>query len=367
MPISEAAAAGPAPVFYRTSLPKPTGVYSVGYDSIVVVDRTRVDALHATPGQPRRLPVHLWYPAAATCAPKRRYVTDVRERTLLDATPEALGAGDFMRTNAVNGAPVAIGSFPLVLFSPGYGFSAEIYQVFAEQLASCGYIVAAVHSPGINGLVTSDGEPYETPSDIPGSGEESKQISIVLNDYVVGDLQAVLAQIKDGRALPSRQLAKAIDLTRIGAFGHSFGGSAAVRLAGKNPEVRAAVNMDGIIWGDDHLNGLTTNALFLVSGQPGGDSSMMDAWQNLKGRGYLAVQKETAHITFSDFYYLARATSGKAAEQATDVLGRNPAANLALTRQLLVTYFDVELKQKPASTLLRFFDANKARISFQRR
>ncbi len=44
-------------------------------------------------------------------------------------------------------------------------------------------------------------------------------------------------------------LAGSMDLARVGIFGHSFGGAAAVAAARENPEILAAVNMDGTMFG----------------------------------------------------------------------------------------------------------------------
>lgn len=356
-----AAAAAAAPRFYASALPRPTGPYVVGHDFAVVVDRTRTDVLNPLADQPRRIPVHFWYPAVATSAPSRRYVTDRREVEFLAEEPEAIGGGEFLRTNSYEGVTPAKGRFPVLILSPGFGNPAEAYQVFAEQLASSGYIVAAVHSAGVNGLVTLDGDLFDSAPDVP----EKLEDIVALNDYVVADLQSVLAQMKDGRALPTLKLHAALDLTRIGALGHSFGGSAAVRLAGRDATVRAAVNLDGTIWGEDHVAGLATNALFVRSGENSQDPSMAVAFANLKGRGVLAVQPETAHNTFGDSYFLYRVLLGKNADGLTELIGRNAAPNLLVTRQLLVTYFNVELKQQAPASLTRFLANNKARLTAQ--
>jgi dienelactone hydrolase len=348
------------PLFYNVRLPKPNGPYPLGHDFAVVVDRSRTDPLSPLVEQPRRIPVHFWYPAVATPAPSRCYATDRREAEVLES-PEQVGASEFLKTNADEGAPVAKGSFPVLLFSPGFGTPAEFYQVFSEQLASYGYIVAVAHSPGVNGLVTVDGEPFPS-LDLP---EEKLEEWVALNDLVVADLRSVLAQIKDGRALPTLKLKAALDLTRIGALGHSFGGSAAVRLAGLDSTVRAAVNLDGTIFGGDHLNGLATNALFLKSGGNTEDPSNDLAYAKLKGRGLLVVQGEAGHNTFSDGYFLQRVLLGRGADTLTELFGLNPAANLLVTRQLLVTYFDVELKQHPSAKLTRFLTVNKKRLTAQ--
>ena len=353
---------GQTPTLYPTSLPRPDGSFAVGHSSTVLVDRSRVDPLNpvdndpATPWgvQPRRIPVHFWYPADVGAAPRRDYVTDVREKELL----EALGLGDLsgvaplLRTNSVEGAPVAPGTFPLILFSPGFGFPVEFYQAYAEQLASRGFIFAAVHSPGINGPVTLDGLPYETPPDIPADLDEIAELNSVMTD----DLVAALALIRSGSGMPSRRLHEAINFSRIGSCGHSFGASAALRLAARTTGITAVALLDGTIWGEEHAAGIAVNALILRSAQSAEDPTMKLAYDRLQGRGVLCQQVEVGHGGLSDLYFFNRLFEGRAADAGDDEVGLRPAANIRLTRELLGVFFEVELKGRSASQLTLFLD-----------
>lgn len=347
--------------FTPVQLPKPTGKYAVGHTSTVMVDRARVDRLHPDVApwgsQPRRLPVHFWYPAAPGFAPTRAYVTDKREAEIMTSwqIDNAAGIAGFVKTNTSEEALLAKGTFPLILLSPGYGTGAELYQAYAEELASQGYIVAGVTSPGVSGEVTLDGETYPSPGDLP----EDYNAVVALNDTVVQDLQTALQQIKSGQGLPTLKLWKAIDLTKIGACGHSFGGSAALRLTVKSSEVKAAVNLDGTIFGTDYPGNSKAAALFVSTADHLSlDRSLSDAYQKLKGRAYYCVQKDARHNTFFDEYYLLRALYGTVADQSVEELGARPAANILLTRSLLVQFFNAELNGTPRKTLLEFLKNN---------
>jgi len=336
------------PSLYRVALPRPTGGYRVGYLESVVVDRTRIDSLNPRPDQPRRLPIGFWYPATPTSAPKRRYVTDVREAVVLNASGngDQLGAGAFIETNGANDAPVAKGCFPVLLFSPGFSSPFENYQVFAEQLASYGYVVVGVNHPGISAGMMVDGELYLSPGEFPVEKADS------LNQVAMADLQSVFNQLRDGRALPSLALGSTLDMTRVGAFGHSFGASAALRWAGVTPAVRSAAALDGTIWGDEYLKGFNTQALIVrTSFSASVDSSMEIAWSKLKKRGLLVTMPMTVHVTYGDFYWLNKVILGPAADAPEAGFGVNPSANVVFTRNLLVTYFNVTLKGAPSSAL----------------
>ncbi len=349
------------PDYFVTRLPKPDGPHPVGQMSTVMVDRSRVDPLYPQTeqsskqwgDQPRRLPVSFWYPARPTTAPDREYISDVREAEIARSLGQAglVGAAGYLKTNASDHASLAVGKFPLLMFSPGFGFPAEFYQAYAEQLASAGFIVAAVHSPGINGLVTLDGRRYPSPAEVPLKLEETT----ALNDVMTEDLVAVLRLMRKGAGMPSLRLFRAIDFGRVGAFGHSFGASAALRLAARDKGVKAVAVLDGTIWGKDHLAGVETNGLFLKSRGNFEDPTINLAYRRLKGRAIICRQLDVAHGGLSDLYFINRIFEGPSADVGGADVGKRPRQNTILTRQLLTLYFGVELQGKRVAELTDFF------------
>lgn len=355
------------PVYFTTQLPKPSGRYAVGYLSTVMVDHSRVDPLYPQPeqqttgqtDQPRRLPVSFWYPAAPNLAPMRDYIPDVREEEIAISLgqPGLVGAAVYLKTNTRDNAPIPVGKFPLLIFSPGFGFPAEFYQAYAEQLASSGFIVAAVNSPGINGFLTVDGRGYPSPEDVP---EELENI-VALNTVMTEDLVSVLKLIRNGEGMPSLRLFRAIDFERIGAYGHSFGASAALRLAARDKGVKAVAGLDGTIWGEDHVSGIETNALFVTTPESIQDPTMTLAYERLKGRAIFCQQMDALHMGLSDLYFINRTFSGPSADLGGPDVGARPLLNIALTRQLLSLYFGVELQGRPVKPLTDFFKLLPAR------
>lgn len=337
--------------FTRVRLPQPSGSFPVGYLESVVIDRTRTDALNPRPDQPRRLPIGFWYPSSLSCSMRRRYVTDVQESVALNAVGQGdqVGVGDYIETNASNDTPVARGSFPVILFSPGFGSPFQNYQVLAEQLASYGYVVVGINHPAISGVLMIDGDLRTSPADFPVDQSET------LSQWAVGDVQAVLEQIKDGRALPSIALGKSLNLNRIGIFGHSFGGSTAIRAAGFMPEIRASVDLDGTIWGEIDPSKLKTQAMIVRTGLSAQyEPTMENVWTNLSQRSLLITMPQTEHATFGDFYFITKVATGQAADIPDIGYGRNTTANLLVIRNLLVHYFNVTLKERPASIVDKY-------------
>jgi predicted dienelactone hydrolase len=121
------------------------GPHAVGVRSLDLVDRDQLDlnaidpATGAAPRRDRGLKVELWYPAlpAAGAAPAV-YVDS------LVSEPPAPPAQFRIQGLAVRDAPPAAGRFPLVIVSHGYGNVPVVMSWLTENLASKGYVVAAI-------------------------------------------------------------------------------------------------------------------------------------------------------------------------------------------------------------------------------
>lgn len=139
----------------------------------------------------RPLDIALWYPTAETGPAQKAGDNIVFYGTaaLRDATPQA-------------------GAHPLLLLSHGYGGNWRNLNWLAAEMASRGYIVAAVDHPGTTTL-------NKRPQDAKQLWRRPE------------DLRRVMAKII---ATPS--LAGQVDMQRIAAAGHSLGGWTVLELAG---------------------------------------------------------------------------------------------------------------------------------------
>jgi hypothetical protein len=134
-------------------LPAPTGTFGIGRVTVLWTDPSRIEPL-APNRNPRELLVDIWYPADSETGAGAEYLNVTAfERALgvdglrkqLGGAYDAIKAGA-VRTHAVAGAPFArsIKRSPVLLFSPGGGMIREVYAAQLEELASHGYIVAAI-------------------------------------------------------------------------------------------------------------------------------------------------------------------------------------------------------------------------------
>lgn len=139
----------------------------------------------------RPLDIAVWYPTAET------------------GSPEQVGDNIvFYGTSALRDAKPLAGAHPLLLLSHGYGGNWRNLNWLAAEMASQGYIVAAVDHPGTTTLNKSQ--------------QDAQQLW-----RRPQDLQRVMAKII---ATPS--LAGQVDMQRIAVAGHSLGGWTVLELAG---------------------------------------------------------------------------------------------------------------------------------------
>ena len=217
---------------------------------MVWTDSSRRDPVDST--RARELPVWVWYPAAPAPNAERQPVLppewEARRIETLTAKlgPAVARAAGSLKIHARNAAPwqARASHRPVLIFTPGLGWLPSDYSVLLEDLASHGYVIVGLASPGFADVVRfADGREVVRTL---GIGEKiGTDQAIVHADaaFVLGHLRALAADSHD-------PLHDHMDFTRIGAFGHSLGGTTAMVLAARDSTIRAAVNIDGDPMGD---------------------------------------------------------------------------------------------------------------------
>lgn len=237
------------PSFGRDLQPKAKlayGPYPVGFQVQKRYDSTRIyQPEHNIPSRP--LLIHVWYPAKkpakASSMPYKTYIgleTQRDEFTSADSTKIAaycrnMVAGyrqyattfipdltttteEILRapTNASYQAAPANGSFPLLIYAPSFGKSANQNHIACEYLASYGYIIVSVASAG------------------------------QLSQTMTKDTTGILAQATDLAWITAHaNQFGPIDSSRIGTFGYSWGGMANVLYQMRHKAVKALACWDG--------------------------------------------------------------------------------------------------------------------------
>ncbi len=122
------------------------GAHAVGVETIRLIEHAQTDvaaydpASKRAPKRDRLLVLDIWYPALAEPgAPRAVY------SAAFPSEPPAQPAHFTVPGIAVRGAPFTGGPYPLVIVSHGYSDAPAAMSWITENLASKGYVVAAIH------------------------------------------------------------------------------------------------------------------------------------------------------------------------------------------------------------------------------
>jgi pimeloyl-ACP methyl ester carboxylesterase len=347
-----AGASAPSP------LPAPTGLYQVGRTEFDWVDLSRPDA--DSPSGHREIAVWLWYPAlpkkgaeAAEWMPGKwgefLLPYDLRKRRWSGTTLSEIEAGlkkyplRTIRTHAYPDAPICRGQqqkFPVLLFEPGFGAVPFTYSTLIEDLASHGYIVAGTiptyythYNVFANGRV----------SDIFKSSHANASLPIW-----TGDMIFTLNQLEKLNSDTKSQFHERLDFTRVGAFGHSFGGAAAVQVAKDDARVRAALDLDGTLVGDVVQRGLSKPFLMFDHPHPGETNYHRDdiVFRDAKP-AYRLILAGSEHSFARDFGLLPFVPAS--VKKTGDTI--DPARALTITKAYVEAFFEEYLEGRKSPLL----------------
>lgn len=255
------------------SLPSPTGKYEIGHQPL---------ALAAPQGTGATPIVELWFPVGAE------------------------------------------GPRPILLYFPSWT-GTQIEDVFLiRDLVSNGFVVASLRYPSADEIAKAGfGLRGEPAGDMDFSSEQAFEHTLALGDAKVRararDAGTVLDRLQDLNIEPG-QLAGRLDLGRIGIWGFSLGGAAAAQTARIDPRIKAVVNLDGWLFADAAMQGVTQPYLLMSDDSPlpqpeeltspkpvvrytavlnQGDYDRQTAGLKRHG-GYLLTIDGTTHMNFTD-------------------------------------------------------------------
>jgi pimeloyl-ACP methyl ester carboxylesterase len=228
----------------------PTGPFQLGTTRVVVVDSSRAELSAAGSSEPRRLTVQIWYPAHPTGRERRApYVLELDRigADLAEAVPEV--APSSIRTSAWIEAPPLAGRFPLIVFSHGMNSARYFYTALLQDLASHGFVVAAIDHP-FWALTTA----YEQGHGV-GLAESMASRDQLTSDQIDGYMEDGIGLMAEDQAFVAERLAllvprlgRAVEGMPIGVVGHSMGGMAATLACSRFRVFAACASLDGLVW-----------------------------------------------------------------------------------------------------------------------
>ncbi len=302
-------------------LPAPTGPYKTGRMSFAWKDDDREELETKGDGDKRELMAHIFYPRDAAATGERAVYLPDADALRGEWSDAKLTRISAMRSFSCENAPVASSEarYPVAIFFPGLGMKALMNQALIEDLASHGWVVAAIDPPYNapvrfpDGRVIGNLPPAEQSWPKPNAGanrnfdfERFKRWHIERIKHWSRDVSFVIDQLTalDNEGGP---FARRLDIQNgVGVFGHSFGGLVAGTARLLDTRVRAAINLDG--WGLDGpyemLNGSAVGAqpfLWALRSGPNAETWYTDRLLRPIAGGALRVVLNRPGFTHGDF------------------------------------------------------------------
>lgn len=371
-------------------LPAPTGPYPVGTTSWHLTDRSRSETFEGASGF-REVEVIAWYPAASrggAVAPYlREGVAEVRPFAKLFGDELAYDTLAGVRAHGQIDAPPAKEPrrLPLLIFQHGYTGLPSSYTALLEDLASHGYAVVSVihpyessaatladgrvvtmngadgkYRPEIQAVLGEWGAEDETMAKVTRATDAAEQDRL-LRGYLgtlhrtdimtrrwVDDTKLVVDRLS---TLPPNSaaatLAARLDMTRIGAFGHSMGGVSSAQFCLEDARCKAGLNLDGIPqYGPMIDRTMAKPFLMVYSARPGRDGASDPIYRRAAHPYYRVDVRDTGHLEFSDMVFW-----GGPLRERNILRALAPARAVAITATVVREYFDQQLMGRKSSLL----------------
>ena len=155
------------------------------------------------------------------------------------------------------------GIYPLIVFSHGAGGVLESNASTCMNLASNGYVVAAIAHPyqaafvkDVNGKITTvdpefmSGVMTDNGSDDPAHEVKVYEMQKEWLTVRTGDINFVLDTILRRAEEQDEAPFDRIDPEKIGLFGHSLGGAAVVAVGRQREDISAVIDLEGTMLGE---------------------------------------------------------------------------------------------------------------------
>jgi len=214
-----------------------------------------------------------------------------------------------------------------------------------EDLASHGYVVVGIDHPYLSGPTSLAGgeialtQPVE-PASI-GAYMERAAGTLVADQRQVLDWLAAQDAASSGSLFSGR-----LDLSRIGAYGHSLGGAISLRTAMADIRVKASIDIDGTMFGDT-TGPWTRPLLFVLAADHDTDPSIAAVLVHATGPAGMVELPGARHLDFGDLKYLLDryAPETTAAEREQMELGSIDAAEaIRFTRERTLAFFEAHVR-----------------------
>lgn len=352
-----------------TTLPDTTGPFAVARAVYDWTDDKTLDRLAPAPGTKRELLIWIWFPAApGPSGATYGYLPDAVQMAVERSSGTLFSkflTRDLAKVHGHSQRYAVVSpqerSYPVVMMRAGASAEVWNYSTLAEDLASHGYVVVGFDAPYRTHVVAfPDGRvmhrlPENNPEACEGmTGVEQDRCANRLLSAWTSDMSFVLDRLEQLNASDATgKFTGRLDMSRVGVFGHSFGGAAALQFCHDDPRCKAGVDVDGAPHGSVIQSGVDRPFMILLSDHSGehdpqGAQVMADLqsiYDHLPpdGRAFLEIRGAN-HFLFSDDGALLKSHIVMRALRMLGVVGIDGRRQLAVTSYCLRGFFDAELK-----------------------
>lgn len=364
----------------ETTLVAPTGHFAVGRIMYDWHDPNQQELMAPHAGIPREIVAWIWYPASTQ---QSALPADYFPRSWRDAFDRQRGwlLTEFMwrdlsrvHSHSFESPPLAAEQqrYPVLLMRAGLAAEVASYTSLAEDLASHGYVVVGFDAPYRSTIVVfPDGRIIaRTPRNNADlvSGVQQKQLATRLEEAWSADMSFALDRLQElDTSDPSGRLQGHLDLSRVGAFGHSLGGATALQFCHDDLRCRAGVDIDGAPLGTAVKDGIKPPFLFLMSDhRRESKSETVPVEEDVQSIYDRLPQNQRLWITLRGAGHFGFVDTAPLPLHVAHLLRIVPMTNkrqIEITRECLRTFFSVYLSDEPASRLQGLRVYSEVRIS----
>jgi len=316
------------------TLPSPSGKYFVGVTYLSFIDDNRKELFDNNQESYREITVKAWYPSETKSNP---------EPYLLNAESEfAVKYLQFpeifknLQTNSSRDVPSSTkeNQYPVLIFSHGWGEHYSQNSILMEELASHGYIVFSIahhheckfssfpdgrfiyidmNNPRLQKIMQEQQNPraMELLHSMNSANNDEERMNVLVETS--NTLPTILTEspmhwAEDHAFFIDRLLdinrehkifKDKLDLDRIGVFGMSLGGMAAVETCINDNRVKAGINIDGGLYGTLLEQTPQTPFMFLNSTRYIGYGKIFTGKSTIDS--YSLSVRDSDHYNFSDY------------------------------------------------------------------
>ncbi|HHT7224465.1 TPA: alpha/beta hydrolase family protein [Bacillus cereus] len=349
------------PVF---SFVEPTGPHKIGTKLYHWVDHQRNEPYSKNPNNRRELMVQIWYPAAEKSkGDPEPYIRNINELSkglekTLSIPAFAFSHMELVKSHSFMDLQLSDSEnhYPILLFSHGFnGFrNQNTFQV--EELASQGYIVLSIdHTFDAAATVFPGGRTaYVQPINLTDEGDSHIKLWEEDVSFVLNQIEKLNENDETGF------FTGRLDTSRIGMFGHSYGGATAAQILAKDSRVKAAINMDGTLYGEILPESGIGKPFLLMNAEEPDEADPFEVRERygrgLAGGGMSMVIPHTDHTSFTDLHLFSPLLQSP---------GENPKEVHRIINEFSLAFFDQYVKQKDDGSTLKRLITQYPEVNFK--